>query len=234
MSASLYADQYVLTSYITDTTHTHTFNGPFLGLPGWAGTRKEKPIWILLKQETVSGSGISWAICKSAPRSRQITTPAPQPLCFFTGRMPFLPPNQQCQSTEGIRHYWHCLHSMRSRAYETVEHSSVCPSVLTFHWLTERFLFQKHFTDLTYAFSALTLLVGRQEGHPACKKLSGGVLAWLSVWSVTCIWPSWCHCHSLSLASVKSRLVLPFWYWLTRVVPEKGPLNGCSVVVVVT
>jgi len=39
------------------------------------------------------------------------------------------------------------------------------------------------------AFSALTLLVGRQEGHPACKKLSGGVLAWLSVWSEvqTCI-----------------------------------------------
>jgi len=35
------------------------------------------------------------------------------------------------------------------------------------------------------AFSALTLtlLVGRQEGHPACKKFSGGVLAWLSVWS---------------------------------------------------
>jgi len=28
------------------------------------------------------------------------------------------------------------------------------------------------------AFSALMLLVERQEGHPACKKLSGGVLAW--------------------------------------------------------
>jgi len=42
------------------------------------------------------------------------------------------------------------------------------------------------------AFSALTLLVGWQEGHPACKKQSGGVLAWLSVWSTvqTCIWPS--------------------------------------------
>ena len=41
-------------------------------------------------------------------------------------------------------------------------------------------------------FSALTLLVGRQEGQPACKKLSGRVLAWLSVWSEvqTCIWPS--------------------------------------------
>ena len=35
---------------------------------------------------------------------------------------------------------------------------------------------------LQFAFSALTLLVGWQEGHPACKK-SGGVLAWLSVWS---------------------------------------------------
>jgi len=34
-------------------------------------------IWILLKQETVSGSGISWAICKSAPCSRKIIMPAP-------------------------------------------------------------------------------------------------------------------------------------------------------------
>ena len=43
-----------------------------------------------------------------------------------------------------------------------------------------------------FAFSVLTLLVGRQEGHPAFKKLSGGVLAWLSVWSEvrTCIWSS--------------------------------------------
>jgi len=43
------------------------------------------------------------------------------------------------------------------------------------------------------AFSALMLLVGRQEGQQACKKkLSGGVLAWLSVWSEAqiCIWPS--------------------------------------------
>jgi len=30
------------------------------------------------------------------------------------------------------------------------------------------------------ALSALMLLVGWQEGHPACKKLSGEVLAWLS------------------------------------------------------
>ena len=65
------------------TTHTHPFNGPFPGLPRWAGTRKVKPVWILLKQETVSGSGISWAICKSAPRSRQITMPAPHSSVFY-------------------------------------------------------------------------------------------------------------------------------------------------------
>ena len=35
---------------------------------------------------------------------------------------------------------------------------------------------------------------------------------------------------SSSLASFKSRLVLPFWYRLTRVVLEKRPLNGCIVV----
>jgi len=42
------------------------------------------------------------------------------------------------------------------------------------------------------AFSALMLLVEQQEGHPACKKLSSEVLAWLSVWSKvhTCILPS--------------------------------------------
>jgi len=42
-------------------------------------------------------------------------------------------------------------------------------------------------------FSALTLLVGRQEEHSAHKKLSDRVLAWLSVWSVVqmiCIWSS--------------------------------------------
>jgi len=34
-----------------------------------------------------------------------------------------------------------------------------------------------------FAFSALALLVGRQEEHPVCKNLSDKVLAWLSVCS---------------------------------------------------
>jgi len=76
--------------------------------------------------------------------------------------------------------------------------------------------------------------LGDRKGIWPVKKVSGGMLAWFSVWSEvqTCMWPSWCHCHSLSLASVKSGLVLPFWYWLTWVVPEKGPLNGCVCVCV--
>jgi len=67
--------------------------------------RKVIPIWILLKQETLSGSGISWAIRKSATRSTQITTPAPHH-SVFTGRMTFLTPSQQCQSTEGSSYYY--------------------------------------------------------------------------------------------------------------------------------
>ena len=65
-------------------THTHTrLTALCPGLPRWAGTRKVKPIWILLKQETVSGTGINWAICKFAPRSRQITTPASHHSVFY-------------------------------------------------------------------------------------------------------------------------------------------------------
>jgi len=36
--------------------------------------------------------------------------------------------------------------------------------------------------DNVCAFSALMLLIGQQKGHPACKKLSGGMLAWLCIW----------------------------------------------------
>jgi len=63
---------------------------------------------------------------------------------------------------------------------------------------------------------------------------------WLSVWSkvqfLFAYGPDDATVHPktpLSLASFKCRLVLPFWYWLTRVVLAKRLLNGCSVVVVV-
>ena len=49
--------------------------------------------------------------------------------------------------------------------------------------------------------------LGCRKGILLVNKVSGGVLAWLSGWREvqTCVWPSWCHCYSLSLASVKSR-----------------------------
>ena len=71
------------TFYFVINKHTH-LTALYLGLPGWAGTRMLKPISILLKQDTVSGSGISWAICKSAPRSSKITTPGPHHSVFYS------------------------------------------------------------------------------------------------------------------------------------------------------
>jgi len=52
----------------------------------------------------MSDSGINWAICKSAPRSRQIAMPAPQQSVFY--RLDALPAaKQQRQSTEGKKLY---------------------------------------------------------------------------------------------------------------------------------
>ena len=117
-----------------------------------------------------------------------------------------------------------------------------------FHWRDKRLHWSRtyrlgeqitlQFSKLIYfaslvetTFSALTLLVGRQEGHPACKKLSGEVLAWLSVCSevqMICIWSSWCHCHCQPIICCSSKIHngLPFWWRFTC--PGKRPLNGCS------
>jgi len=51
----------------TTSTIMHPFNGPLFGTTRVSRYQKGKTIWILLKQEAVSGSGISWAVCKSAP-----------------------------------------------------------------------------------------------------------------------------------------------------------------------
>ena len=61
-------------------THTHPFNSALSGTTQVSQYQKGKTN---LKQETVSGSGISWAMCKSAPHSRQITTPASHHSVFY-------------------------------------------------------------------------------------------------------------------------------------------------------
>ena len=88
-------------------------------------------------------------------------------------------------------------------------------AVLTFFWTT----------DSPGSFSALMLMVGRQEGHPACKKLSGGVVICL-VWGADLHTTQQMPLPLTISCSSKSRLVLPFWYRITQVVPGKRPLNG--------
>ena len=53
-------------------------------LQGFLGHTHTHTFWILLKQEMMGGSGISWTICISfAPHSRQITTPVPHHSIFY-------------------------------------------------------------------------------------------------------------------------------------------------------
>jgi len=105
-----------------------------------------------------------------------------------------------------------------------------------------------------FAFSALTLLVWQQEGHPACKKLSGGVLAWLSAWSEvqTCIWYGMVNVDLYSAIITKvsnalhmsqlmplpltvscySKIQIGFTFLVPAHPgsPDKGPLNVCVCV----
>jgi len=85
--------------------HTH-LNG-FLSRTTWVSWYQKAKTSLDLNDARNGGvlrcSSFSWTICsckQSAPRCRQITTPTPHH-SIFTGRMLFLMPNQQCQSTEG-------------------------------------------------------------------------------------------------------------------------------------
>ena len=93
-------------------THTHTrLTALCPGLPRWTGTRKVKPVWIFLKQESVSGSGISWAICSS-----QITMPAPHHSVFLQARCPSCrPANSAKAMTPSQRQTEHCTVSVLLR-----------------------------------------------------------------------------------------------------------------------
>ena len=131
---------YTVGGTVATTTHTHS-TALCLRLPRWAGTRKVKPIWILWEQETVSGSGISWTICKSVPGPRQITTPAPyHSVVYRPDALPAAQPTaskhwrRHCNSnTNGLQHtFFTCItHLTSSNAkttwdtITTVLHSSV-------------------------------------------------------------------------------------------------------------
>jgi len=81
--------------------HTRLLNGTLDFVQDYAGEPVPEPIWILLKQD----SEWQWhqlsciQICTLSQTDNHDSTP---PLIFFTGQMPFVPPNQQCHSTDGI------------------------------------------------------------------------------------------------------------------------------------
>ena len=75
-------------------THTR-LTALFPGLPRWADTRKVQPVWILLKQETVSS--ISWAICKSASRFQTDNHASTPPLSFLQAGCP------SCRPTNSVK-----------------------------------------------------------------------------------------------------------------------------------
>jgi len=84
--------------------HTHPFNGLFTGTTQVSRYKKGKTN---LNFTEARDSEWQWLqlghvqVCTSLQTDNHASTP---PLSFFTGRMPFLPPNQQRQSTEGITH----------------------------------------------------------------------------------------------------------------------------------
>ena len=120
----------------------------FPGLPRSAGTRKVKPIWILLKQETVSDSGISWAICTSAPCSKQITMPAPHHSVFLQAGCPSCRPTNSVKALKAtnliIKNVCEAqtvvesVHSASTRRRSRVEQKSDCGIHEVGLWCTAR------------------------------------------------------------------------------------------------
>ena len=82
--------------------HTHLFNGPLSGTT-WVGQYQQGKT----KLDFTEARDSEWywhqlghmQVCTSLQTDNHASTP---PLSCFTGRMPFLLPNQQCQSTEGV------------------------------------------------------------------------------------------------------------------------------------
>jgi len=81
--------------------NTHAFNGPLSGTTRISRYQEGKT-----NLDFTEARDREWQwhqlgcvqVCTSLQTDNHASTP---PLSFFTGRMPFLPPNQQCQSTEG-------------------------------------------------------------------------------------------------------------------------------------
>ena len=108
ISLAVFAWLTIVTDWPTDTAHysvcssglqdpINLFMALFLGPPGWAGARRE--LWTLWCKGRLTQADTQTIWLGATPCGPTIDHLHYFPI--FTGRMPFLPPNQQCQSTEG-------------------------------------------------------------------------------------------------------------------------------------
>ena len=99
-------------------THTHPFNGPLSGTTWVSRYQRGKTN---LDFTEARHSEWQWyqlghmQLCTSLQTDNHASTP---PLSFFTGQMPFLPPNQQRQGTEDKKNRF--THTKRSAAWEHI------------------------------------------------------------------------------------------------------------------
>ena len=95
--------------------HTHTFNGPLSGTTRVSRYQKGKTNLDLTEARD---SEWQWhqlghmQVCTALQTDSHASTP---PLSFFTCRMPFLPSDQQRQSTEGWSSWCHCIPKLHHR-----------------------------------------------------------------------------------------------------------------------
>jgi len=127
------------------------------------------------------------------------------------------------------------LQDLNSRTFQGF--SSTIKHLICFQALSSalKFLFQiQAFSRISQAryepFSALTLLVGWQEGHPACKKLSGG--GWCGYLSGARCRLAYGPADATATHCLFSKIQISFTFLVPAHLgsPGKGPLNGCVYV----
>ena len=102
--------------------HHNRFTALFPGPPGWAGLDFMVQGKINRGRHTDHPAG-----CHSIRTNQCLPPPSP---IFFTGQMPFLPPNQQRQSTEGSYNHTRIIlgaHELISSPAQSQDHPQQCP-----------------------------------------------------------------------------------------------------------
>ena len=106
-------------------TKTHPFNRPVSRTIRVSRYQKGKNNLDFMEQ-TASGSGISWAVCKSAPCYRQTTTPAPHHSVFLQAGCPSCHPTNSIKALKASVH-----HSSKRNVHENIMHAAAHTDICT-------------------------------------------------------------------------------------------------------